>query len=86
MTMDGQDKALVHSRTAVVQAKKMDLTFQTLTRGHVAVRDGEIRTQEGHGKFVKREGNTSTNKASSTWKDLTAPRPIERTGIPVTGV
>jgi hypothetical protein len=25
----------------------------TLTRGHVAVDDGEIKTQEGHGKFVK---------------------------------
>jgi dihydropyrimidinase len=27
----------------------------TLTRGQVAVHDGEIRTQEGHGKFVARE-------------------------------
>ncbi len=58
----------------------------TLTRGHVAIHDGEIRTQEGHGKFVKREANTATNKALSSWKELTAPRPIERTGIPATGV
>ncbi|KAG1713679.1 D-hydantoinase/dihydropyrimidinase [Nymphon striatum] len=58
----------------------------TLTRGHVAVHDGDIRTQEGHGKFVKREGNGTVNKALSSWKKLTAPRPVERSGIPATGV
>jgi len=58
----------------------------TLTRGQVAVHDGEIRTQEGHGKFVAREANGTVNKALSTWKDLTAPRPVERTGIPASGV
>jgi dihydropyrimidinase len=58
----------------------------TLTRGHVAVHDGEIRTQEGHGQFVKRPGNGTVNRALSTWKELTAPRPVERAGIPATGV
>ncbi|MFC6686989.1 dihydropyrimidinase [Jhaorihella thermophila] len=58
----------------------------TLTRGHVAVHDGEIRTQEGHGKFVAREANAPVNRALSTWKELTAPRPVERSGIPATGV
>ena len=58
----------------------------TLTRGHVAVHDGEIRTQEGHGEFVKRKGNTPTNAALSQWKELTAPRPVERSGIPASGV
>lgn len=58
----------------------------TLTRGHVAIHDGEVRTQEGHGKFVKRAANTPTNKALSKWKELTAPRPVERSGIPATGV
>lgn len=58
----------------------------TLTRGQVAVHDGEIRTQEGHGEFVKREPNTAVNKALSSWKELTAPRPVTRTGIPATGV
>jgi dihydropyrimidinase len=52
----------------------------------VAVQEGEIKTQEGHGKFVKREGNTPTNQALSSWKELTAPRPVKRTGIPATGV
>ena len=58
----------------------------TLTRGQVAVDDGEIKTQEGHGQFVAREANTTVNKALSTWKELTAPRPVERSGIPATGV
>ncbi len=58
----------------------------TLTRGQVAVMDGEINTQEGHGKFVAREPNATVNRALSKWKDLTAPRPIERSGIPATGV
>ena len=58
----------------------------TLTRGQVAIHDGEVRTQEGHGKFVKREPNTAVNKALSSWKELTAPRPVERSGIPASGV
>ena len=58
----------------------------TLSRGHVSVEDGEVKTQEGHGKFVKREANGTVNKALSTWKELTNPTPIKRTGIPASGV
>ena len=58
----------------------------TLTRGHVAVHDGELRSREGHGQFVKRTPGTPTNKALSKWKELTAPRPVKRTGIPASGV
>jgi dihydropyrimidinase len=58
----------------------------TLTRGHVAIHDGEIRTEEGHGQFVKRAGNGTVNRALSSWKELTNPQPIQRTGIPATGV
>ena len=32
------------------------------------------------------EGNGTVNRALSSWKELTAPRPVERTGIPATGV
>ena len=58
----------------------------TLTRGHVAIHDGVVRTQEGHGQFVAREPKPAVNKALSQWKDLTAPRPVVRTGVPATGV
>jgi dihydropyrimidinase len=71
----------------VFEGKKVKgLPRFTLTRGHVAAYDGEMRTQEGHGKFVKRAGNTAMNKALSSWKALTSPRPIERSGIPASGV
>jgi dihydropyrimidinase len=58
----------------------------TLSRGYVAVHDGEVRTKEGHGEFVARKADNPVNKALSSWKELTAPRPVERTGIPATGV
>lgn len=58
----------------------------TLSRGNVAYGDGQIRSREGDGRFVAREPFTAPAKALSTWKELTAPRKIERTGIPASGV
>eukprot|EP00873_Tetraselmis_striata_P031154 jgi/Tetstr1/451418/TSEL_038454.t1 len=58
----------------------------TLTRGRVAVEDGTIQPKEGHGQFVPREPFQAVNKALSTWKELTAPRKVERSGIPASGV
>lgn len=58
----------------------------TLTRGLVAIEESTVKTQQGHGKFVKREPYQAVNKALSTWKELVAPRKVERTGIPATGV
>ncbi|MFN4158709.1 MAG: dihydropyrimidinase [Gemmobacter sp.] len=58
----------------------------TLTRGKVAVHDGEVRTEEGHGQFVGRAARPAVNRALSQWKALTAPRPVERAGVPATGV
>ncbi len=58
----------------------------TLTRGEVAIEESTVKTKEGHGKFVRREPFTAVNKALSTWKELVAPRKVERTGIPATGV
>ena len=57
-----------------------------LTRGKVAVMDGEMKTEEGHGKFVKREPAGAVSRALSSWKELTAPRPVQRSGIPASGV
>jgi dihydropyrimidinase len=58
----------------------------TLTRGVVAVEDGTMKSREGHGQFVAREPYPAVNKALSTWKELTAPRKVERSGIPASGV
>jgi dihydropyrimidinase len=71
----------------VFEGKKVNgLPRFTLTRGHVAIHDGEVRTREGHGEFVARQPNGAVSRALSTWKDLTAPRPVTRTGIPASGV
>ncbi|UYQ73238.1 dihydropyrimidinase [Pelagibacterium flavum] len=58
----------------------------TLTRGRVAVEDGAIQPKEGHGQFVPRDPFQAVNKALSKWKELTAPRKVERSGIPASGV
>lgn len=50
----------------------------TLTRGQVAVTEGDVNTEEGHGQFVKRDAYPATNRALSQWKAETAPKPIER--------
>ena len=52
----------------------------------VAINDGKVETHEGHGEFVRREANNPVNKALSSWKELTAPRPVQRSGIPASGV
>ena len=71
----------------VFEGKKVSgLPRFTLTRGQVAVHDGEMRNEIGHGQFVGREARPAVNRALSAWKDLTAPRPVIRTGVPVTGV
>ncbi len=58
----------------------------TLSRGKVMVHDGEVRGEQGHGQFIGREPNGPVNKALSTWKELTDPRPVSRAGIPASGV
>jgi dihydropyrimidinase len=58
----------------------------TLSRGVVSVEDGTVKTREGHGKFVARAPRPAVNRALSAWKDITAPRPVLRSGIPATGV
>ena len=57
-----------------------------LTRGEVAVTEAEVDAHPGHGQFVAREAKNPVNRALSTWKEITAPRKVERTGIPATGV
>ncbi|MCG6110783.1 MAG: dihydropyrimidinase [Paracoccus sp.] len=58
----------------------------TLTRGVVAVTEGKVDSREGHGEFVAREPRGQVNRALTAWKELTAPRPVQRSGIPASGV
>ena len=84
ITAKAQQSAIDYN---VFEGKKVKgLPRVTLTRGHVAIHDGEVKTREGHGQFVAREARPAVNRALSQWKNLTAPRPVARTGIPATGV
>ena len=56
------------------------------TRGEIAVDNGKVKAHPGHGEFVGRDPGMAVNKALSTWKELVAPRKVERKGIPATGV
>jgi dihydropyrimidinase len=58
----------------------------TLTGGVVAIEESTIKTREGQGKFISREPFAAVSKALSTWKEITAPRKVQRTGIPASGV
>ncbi|CAM3233866.1 dihydropyrimidinase [Paracoccus nototheniae] len=58
----------------------------TLTRGVVAVTEGVVDSREGHGEFVARKPQGSVSRALSAWKELSAPRPVQRFGIPASGV
>ncbi|MGN6771333.1 MAG: dihydropyrimidinase [Rhizobiaceae bacterium] len=57
-----------------------------LTRGEIAVDDGKVDAKPGHGEFVRREPYQAVNRALSKWKEITAPRKVERSGIPASGV
>ncbi len=84
ITADKQQSAIDYN---VFEGKKVEgLPRYTLTRGEVAIEEGAVKTQEGHGQFVKREPFQAVNKALSEWKQITAPRKVQRTGIPASGV
>jgi len=57
-----------------------------LTRGHVAVSEDSLDARQGHGQFVPREPRGAVNRALSQWKEISAPRKVQRTGMPATGV
>ena len=67
----------------VFEGKKVQgLPRFVLSRGQLVLNNGKLDTHPGHGEFVRREPYQAVNKALSTWKELTAPRKVERTGIP----
>ena len=57
-----------------------------LSRGKVSVIEAKVSAEQGHGKFVGRQPMGAVNRALSQWKEITAPRKVERTGIPQSGV
>jgi dihydropyrimidinase len=54
----------------------------TLSRGEVVFTDGKVTAEDGRGRFVERPPNAPVNQALSSWKALTMPQPVKRSGIP----
>jgi dihydropyrimidinase len=54
------------------------LPIVTLNRGRIAWREGDLRAARGDGKYVERPPFPAVHVANSTWKELTAPRPVAR--------
>ena len=80
----GQQSAIDYN---VFEGQKVKgLPRYTLSRGVLSWNDGKIDSREGQGEFVARAPRPAVNRALSAWKELTAPRPVERSGIPVSGV
>src|SRR5688572_1189969 len=53
-----------------------------LSRGHLVLEETRLDARPGHGEFVAREPNGPVNRALSKWKEVVAPRRVERSGIP----
>jgi len=84
ITAGAQQSAIDYN---VFEGKKVKgLPRYTLSKGRLMFDTGKMLGQEGHGEFVKRAPLGEVNKALSSWKQITAPRPVERTGIPASGV
>ncbi|WP_099864828.1 dihydropyrimidinase [Pararhizobium haloflavum] len=84
ISADSQASAIDYNVFEGIEVK--GLPRFVLTRGHVAVKDGAFDGRMGHGEFVARKPDQPVGKALSTWKELTAPRRVERSGIPASGV
>ena len=84
ITASAQQSAIDYN---VFEGKEVTgLPRYTLTRGQIAVREGKMEAQSGHGQFVPRAAGAATGRALSQWKALTNPQPVPRSGIPATGV
>jgi len=66
--------------------KLKGLPRYTLSRGRVAFEDGKVQPAPGWGQFTPRAPRPAVNRALSAWKELSAPRPVSRSGIPASGV
>jgi dihydropyrimidinase len=50
----------------------------TLLGGEITWLDGDLRAEAGGGQYVPRDPFPAVQVADATWRELTAPRPVER--------
>ena len=53
----------------------------TLSRGKLAWLDGDLRAETGDGDYVPRAPFPAVQVADATWRELTAPRRVERVDV-----
>ena len=53
----------------------------TLNRGRIAMLDGDLRAKAGDGKYIERPAFPAVHVAQATWKELTAPKGVERAAV-----
>lgn len=53
----------------------------TLNRGRIAWKEGDLRAEKGDGKYIERSPFPAVHVANSTWRELTAPRPVTRAEV-----
>ncbi|MYZ47398.1 dihydropyrimidinase [Propylenella binzhouense] len=53
-----------------------------MNRGTVVYDEGRLEAEAGRGRFIEREPFPAVAQALSSWKALTAPKPVERGAIP----
>lgn len=58
------------------------LPLVTLNRGRIAWKEGDLRAEKGDGKYIERPAFPAVHVANSTFKELTAPRRVEREVTP----
>ena len=85
ITAQGQQSAIDYN---VFEGFEVDgpAALRAVARQGVGAATATVKAEPGHGKFVPRAPKMAVNRALSRWKEITAPRKVERTGVPATGV
>jgi dihydropyrimidinase len=52
-----------------------------LSRGEITWLDGELRAKAGAGQYVARDPFPAVHVANATWRELNAPRGVERVDV-----
>ena len=55
--------------------------MERLSRGRVAMLDGDMRAKAGDGKYVERPAFSPVHVANATWKENTRPKGVARAEV-----
>ena len=55
--------------------------MERLSRGRVAMLDGDMRAKAGDGKYIERPAFSPVHVANATWKENTRPKGVARADV-----